>query len=354
MTRPTASARVTLLDVAERAGVSRTTASFVLTGRRDMRISADAEERVQRASRELGYRPSLLARSLRTNQSQTLGLISDVIATEVFAGEMVRGSLATALLHDHLLFIGETEGNLDVERRVINGMVDRGVSGFIYASMYTRRVRLSKTLRSQPLILLNCTTSAPGVSTVIPDEREAGRAATRALVRFGHREGIVLVGEQPRTTFAAGERRFGVNEILDQQGTQLSASIDTIWWPEPAFHAVREYLSAGHRPTAFICMNDRIAMGTYQAAAEFGLAIPRDLSVVSFDDSDLAAWLRPRLTSVAIPHFELGRRAVEILLAVEKPAGVQRIPMALRDRESIGPPARNRATQRRTTPMKRP
>ena len=114
MTRPTAAAGSTLLDVAERAGVSRTTASFVLTGRRDMRISADAEERVRRAARELDYRPSLLARSLRTNQSQTLGLISDVIATEVFAGEMVRGSLATALLHDHLLFIGETEGNLDV------------------------------------------------------------------------------------------------------------------------------------------------------------------------------------------------------------------------------------------------
>src|SRR6478736_1615830 len=97
MTRSTVSPRITLLDVAERAGVSRTTASFVLTGRRDMRISADAEERVRRAARELGYRPSLLARSLRTNQSQTLGLISDVIATEVFAGELIRGSLATAL-----------------------------------------------------------------------------------------------------------------------------------------------------------------------------------------------------------------------------------------------------------------
>ena len=85
-----------------------------------------------------------------------------MIATEVFAGEMVRGSLATALLHDHLLFIGETEGDLEVERRVINGMLDRGVSGFIYASMYTRRVRLSKILRAQPLVLLNCTTSGTG------------------------------------------------------------------------------------------------------------------------------------------------------------------------------------------------
>ena len=181
---------------------------------------------------------------------------------------------------------------------------------------------------------------------MIPDEREAGRAAARALVRLGHRDGIVLVGEQPRTIYAAGERRFGVDEILDQQGARLAASIDTLWWPEPAYQAVRDYLSAGHRPTAFICLNDRIAMGTYQAAAEFGLAIPGDISVVSFDDSDLASWLRPRLTSVAIPHFELGRRAVEILLAAEKPTGVQRVPMPLRDRESIGPPVRRRATRR--------
>ena len=84
--------RVTLLDVAQRAGVSRTTASFVMTGRRDMRISADAEQRVLRAARELSYRPSLLARSLRTNLSQTIGLLSDVIAIDAFAGEMVRGT----------------------------------------------------------------------------------------------------------------------------------------------------------------------------------------------------------------------------------------------------------------------
>ena len=347
MTRP-AGSRATLMDVAQLAGVSRTTASFVMTGRRDMRISADAEQRVRRAARELNYRPSLLARSLRTNQSQTLGLISDVVATEVFAGELIRGSLATALLHDHLLFIGETQGDVTVERRVIDGMIDRGVSGFIYASMYTRRVKLSRVLRTQPLVLLNCMGPTQGIATVIPDERAAGRSAARALVRLGHRDGIVLVGEEPRAIYAAAERRFGVDEILDQQGARLAGTIDTLWWPEPAYQAVREYLSSGHRPTAFVCLNDRVAVGAYQAAAEFGLTIPGDLSVVSFDDSDLASWLRPGLTSVAIPYFELGRRAVEILLAADKPTGTQRIPMPMRERDSIGPPAKRRPPRRAT------
>ena len=85
------------------------------------------------AARELNYRPSLLARSLRTNLSQTIGLLSDVIATEAFAGEIIRGSMATALLHEHLMFIGETEGDPEVEKRLVQSMLDRGVGGFVYA-----------------------------------------------------------------------------------------------------------------------------------------------------------------------------------------------------------------------------
>ena len=326
------------MDVAQRAGVSRTTASFVMTGRRDMRISSDAEQRVLQAARELNYRPSLLARSLRTNLSQTIGLLSDVIATEVFAGEVVRGSMSTALLHDHLMFIGETEGDPEVEKRLVQSMLDRGVGGFVYASMYTRNVRISKTLRDQPLVLLNCVARGKSVASVVPDEREAGKAAVRELLRHGHRDQIVVVGERAPHVVAASERLAGVEEVLRQQGIGLADSIETLWWPEYAYQAVHDFLEAGHRPSAFICLNDRIAMGAYQAIRQFGLAVPADLSVVSFDDSDLASWLRPQLTSVAIPHFEMGRRAVEILLTPDRPAVVTRVPMPLRVRGSVGPP----------------
>ena len=93
------------------------------------------------------------------------------------------------------------------------------------------------------------------------------------------------------------------------------------------------------RPTALICLNDRIALGAYQALAAAGLRIPDDVSVVSFDDSDLASWLVPQLTSVAIPHFELGRRAVELLVSADRQPGVHRIAMPLSARDSVGPPA---------------
>jgi LacI family transcriptional regulator len=335
------------MDVAQRAGVSRTTASFVMTGRRNMRISSDAEQRVLRAARELNYRPSLLARSLRTNLSQTIGLLSDVIATEVFAGEIVRGSMSTALLHDHLMFIGETEGDPEVEKRVVQGMLDRGVGGFVYASMYTRNVRVTKTLRDQPLVLLNSLARGKSLPSVIPDEREGGRTAVRELLRHGHRDGIVLVGERAAHVVAGSERVAGAEEVLRQQGSQFAAALETLWWPEYAYQAVHGYLDDGNRPTAFVCLNDRIALGTYQAVRAHGLSVPEDVSVVSFDDSDLASWVRPQLTSVAIPHFEMGRLAVELLLAPERPAIAHRVPMQLRARESVGPPSARKRSRTR-------
>ena len=331
--------RITLREVAERAGVSRTTASFVLSGRRDMRISADAEGRVRQAARDLNYRPSLLARSLRTNSSQTIGLLSDQIASEMFAGESVRGALTSALQHEHLLFVGETGGDPEVERSLIQGMLDRGVGGFVHASMYTQVVRIPSTLRRHPVVLMNCYTRGKRLPAVIPDEAEGGRSVARELMERGHRDGIVLVGEHTAQAVAGEERLAGIREVLTAHGTDLAAIVDCLWWPDPAYRAVSEFLATGRRPSAFICLNDRIAFGVYQAVQELGWRVPHDVSVISFDDSDLAGWLRPALTSVAIPYFEMGRLAIELLLKPDTPAAVQLVPMPMHRRGSVGSPA---------------
>jgi LacI family transcriptional regulator, galactose operon repressor len=333
-----APSRVTLLDVARRAGVSRTTASFVMTGRRDMRISHDAEQRVLQAARELNYRPNLMARGLRTKLTHTIGLVSDTIATEAFAGDLIRGSIATALQHQRLLYIGETEGNSAVEKRIIQDMIDHGVDGFLYAAMATRETRAPALLRSLPTVMVNCLATDRKVPAVVPDEREGGRIAARTLLDAGHSEHIHLVGERG-TGFASRERRAGVQDVLASRGLSLAGIVDCPWWPEPAHEAVCELLRSKARPTGLICLNDRTAFGAYQAIQESGLRIPEDISIVSFDDSDLASWLRPQLTSVAIPHFELGRRAVELLLTDGRQPEVERVPMPLRRRASVGPPA---------------
>jgi LacI family transcriptional regulator len=332
-------ARVTLLDVARRAGVSRTTASFVISGRTDMRISADAEHRVLHAARELNYRPNLMARSLRTKLTRTIGLVSDTIATEAFAGELIRGSLSTALVHQHLLFVGETEGDDTVEAQLVQDMLDRGVDGFLYASMYTRLAQPPALLRGHPLVLLNCLDDNDATASVLPDEHGAGRTAAGTLLDAGHRDRVYLVGETPTEVFAAGQRRAGIEEVLAAQGLALAGTVECLWWPESAYQEVRRFLAAGGRGSALICLNDRIALGAYQALAEAGLSVPGDVSVVSFDDSHLAAWLRPPLTSIAIPHFDLAKRAVELLLTEPDTGGVHRVPMPLRARASVGPPS---------------
>jgi LacI family transcriptional regulator len=331
--------RVTLLDVAERAGVSRSTASFVLTGRsKELRISADARERVLQAAVELSYRPNLAARALRTKTTRTIGLISDNIATEQYAGQFIRGIAAATLKHDHLLVIGETAGNPEVEVRLVAGMLDRQVDGMIYGTMFTRQVRLPKGYREHPLVLLNCLNARAPVAAVVPDEYRAGRTAASCLVDAGHRRGIHLVGERPRQLFAARERSRGIKDELAEAGLRLAGGVACAWSPGAAYEAVVELLAGGRRPSAFICLNDRIAMGVYQAVQQAGLAIPSDVSVVGFDDSELAAWLRPRLTSVALPHYEMGFLAAELLLTRELEPVRHQVAMPLRPRPSVAAP----------------
>jgi LacI family transcriptional regulator len=329
--------RVRLRDVAERAGVSATTASFVLSGR-DMRISEPTRHRVERAARELDYRPNLTARSLRTQRTRTIGLVADTIATGQFGGGMIRGSLTAALRHHHRLLVAETEGVRAVEVTLIEDLIDRQVDGYLYATTSHDDVVVPRPLRGRPVVLLNCRTS-DDTPAIVPDEAAGGRAAAGALLRAGHRDGIFLVGEAPAHVVPAQERISGVDATLREAGSGIAGLVECSWWPESAYDAMSAFLARGGRPAALICLNDRIAFGAYQAIAEAGLEIPKDISVVSFDDTDLATWVRPALTSVALPLFEMGALAVETLLSEKPQPGIQLVPMPLRERASVAKPA---------------
>jgi LacI family transcriptional regulator len=358
--------RVTLADVARSAGVSQTAASFVLSGRREeMRISADTEARVLRAVRETGYRPNIVSRSLRTGTTQTIGFISDTVATTPFAGHLIWGALDAAREHGHLLFTGETEGDPELERQLIEAMHDRRVDGIVLASMYTRKVAVPKALLDGPAVLLNALASSRGsIPSVLPDEIEAGRTAARVLLEAGHAEGIYLVGagpqanRVPKDSVAAVERLQGIKEALDVAGIQAAGAVACPdWQPELGYTATRQLLEKA-KPSALICFNDRLSFGAYQALAEAGLKVPEDVSVVSFDDDVLASWVKPQLTTVALPHYELGRAAIEVLLDAnnDKTTGVKgpihRIPMPLRERESVRRVPRSQRRQRATMPAR--
>jgi LacI family transcriptional regulator len=286
--------------------------------------------------------------------TRTIGFVSDTVATSRLAGDMIKGALEAARECGVMLFIGETEGEAELEHRLLQAMHDRQVDGIILATMYTRTIKVPKGLTIAPAVLLNALPKQPSpLPSVIPDEVEAGRTAARMLLDAGHREDIHLIGAGPRIRnvpaggVAAVERLTGIREVLREAGVKVaSGRVCRDWQPEYGLAVTRALLESV-RPRALICFNDRLALGAYQALDDFGLKVPEDVSVVSFDDHPIASWIRPKLTTVALPHYELGRKAVDVLFAemgrqradVDRDGAVHRVPMPIRNRDSVAPPA---------------
>ncbi|WP_367129389.1 LacI family DNA-binding transcriptional regulator [Saccharothrix sp. HUAS TT1] len=340
--------RVTLADVAKAVGVSQTTVSLVLSGRgTDLRISEEMQRRVREAAAEMEYRRNRAAgRGART---RTIALVSDSVAGSRLAGDMISGALGAARRHGVTLLLGETEGDAGLERALIEAMHDHQVDGIVLAAVHTRAISVPAGLAERPAVLLNALPREPSaLPSVLPDEVRGGHAAARVLLDAGHTRGIHLIGADPdggappgRT--AATDRLTGIRQALGEAGVAVESARPCRWWlPESGFAATRDLLGSA-LPRALICLDDRLALGAYQALQEAGLTVPDDVSVVSFCDHPIASWLRPGLTTVAFPHHDLGARAVDLLLAGSAPGrsggnGAHYVTMPVRDRRSVAPP----------------
>ena len=331
--------KATLTDVARLAGVSLTTASYILNGRStQMRISADTARRVESAMQDLDYRPNWSARTLRRSSTQTIGLISDFVASGAFSSQLLRGASAEARACDHLLVIGESMGDRAAEELLIEEMVDRQVDGIIYATLTASVVQVPEKLRDVRTVLLNCVDPERDLPAVLPDDVLGGRMAVEHLLAAGLRGPVHVVGEDPTPEATAGrDRMTGITAALREADLSVAGVVPCPWAVRAAYDAVDAWLRTGARPGALICLNDRIAMGTYQALAEHGLAIPGDVAVISFDGSDMATWLRPRVTSLGLPFREMGTLAVEILMSPtrRRSTGISRLPLTLQEGQSV-------------------
>ncbi|GAA2074992.1 LacI family DNA-binding transcriptional regulator [Pseudolysinimonas kribbensis] len=309
---------MTLADVARMAGVSSASASLILNRRAGTRISSETQERVRTAARELGYRPNIAAQSLRTDKSHTVAFVSDFVSTTRFAARMIRGAMKAADELGQVLIVVETEGDVEREARAMHTVLDRQVDGIILAAERARAVDIPDFPDSVNVIMLNAMNDAHP-HAILPDELQGGRTAVRELTAAGHRDiGLVgydfesgIGGSSPSVTL---ERRMhGIREQMAADRARFIAQGGSRRWePEEGYRIARAQLRAGP-VRAFLCLNDRLAFGAYQAIAEAGLTIPDDISVVSFDDDDISSYLRPGLTTVALPHEAMGRLAVERL-----------------------------------------
>lgn len=308
--------RVGIKDVASAAGVSSTTVSHVLNDVDGVRVADDTRARVRDAADRLGYSPSRIARSLRLQRTHTIGLLSDQIAATPFAGEIILGAQTVAAERHINLVLFDTGGGGDrVEDDAITALHDFRVDGVLYARMYHQDVQLPAALAGLPTVLLDAWSPDGAHPGVVPDETGGARAAIEELIGLGHtRIGYLDNADDIPATRG---RMSGYRDALKAAGIRFNPALVAVEESVSGggYRAARALLTRANRPTALFCFNDRMAMGAYRAAAETGLVIPRDLSVVSFDNQVLIAeGLYPALTTVALPHQEMGRWAATTLL----------------------------------------
>jgi LacI family transcriptional regulator len=317
--------RATSQDVADLAGVSRSAVSLVLNGRGQGNISVEKQAAILAAAEELDYSPNPVALSLRTRRSSTIGVVTDSIATAGFAGQLLQGASERAAAHGYLLLVIDSQHDRLAEERAFETLGSRQVDGFIYAAMSLRAYEPSPGLSGSIVALANCFDPAGQLASFVPDEVAGSRSATRHLIESGHREIVMLTGTPDMV--ASGLREQGFAQELAAAELPVRPPISAGWEIDKGYAAAMHVLTTFEpRPTGLVVANDRAAIGVVLAATSLGLSVPRDVSVIGYDDDEnVAPWMVPALTTVRLPHREMGEAAIQHLLdqiggAVQTPA----------------------------------
>lgn len=335
--------RARVSDVAAAAGVSTTTVSHALSGARA--VKPETRERILSVARELGYVPDRVASGLRRRRTGVVALIGDDLAATPFAGRIIEGARRAGLERDVLLMVGESGGDAEVEQDLVARFLAQRVDGLLIARMYHQRVDRPAVPDGFPVVLVD---AAPepgwGVDAVVPNEAQIAALACERLMRAGHRD-IAYIGTTESR--AARGRLAGVRSVLGDAGIALGDDRLASCFADAAGgrQAGGELLDQVRPPTAIICFNDQVAMGVMQAAARRGIPVPAGLSVMGIDDlHPVADALDPGLTTVALPHDEMGRWGMNRLLDRIDGApvldGVQQLPGWLVERDSVAAPSR--------------
>jgi LacI family transcriptional regulator len=304
--------RPTAQDVADLAGVSRSSVSLVLNGRGEGNIAPHKQQAIMEAARRLNYKPNAVALSLRSQRTRTIGALTWSAAAG-FPMLILQAALEAAIERDYLLLILDTSGGDEQEARALSILQDRQVDALFVIAPELVDFAPAELMTSVPTLLVNCADPRAGLTSLVPDESAAAASAAQLLIEAGHtRIGLVT---DPPDAILTRLRLAGVQEAVlaaDLEAlAQIAAGRDT----ESGFRAATELLGGEEPPTALICTRERLAVGAVLAAARLGLRIPADLSVVSLDDGEgLAGQLAPPLTTIERPDRLIARQAVTIML----------------------------------------
>ena len=326
-------------DVARLAGVSLMTVSRALNT--PGKLNQETLAKVLQAVETLGYVPSLSARKTRGGHSsgKTIGIFALDTATTPFAVDMLLSMERTAREYGWNVFILNVF-ETPPDQQAIELMLSHQPDGIIFSAMQLRRVEIPRVLRSVPLVLGNCVSTDPGIACYISDDEDGQYQAVRQALRQGYRRPLCI--NLPQSSMAWGLRQSGLARALGEAGIdaaqvpQYDLSNDDGY--QEAMVVLEQQLREGEGQAPFdllICGNDRIALVAYQYLLSRGLRIPQDVAVLGFDNMvGVAELFYPPLSTVQLPYYDMGRRAVLHLIEGLDDCAVHKVACPLVERES--------------------
>jgi LacI family transcriptional regulator len=308
----------TIKDVARLAGVSPSAVSMAMNG--SSRISEETVARVQQAVQKLNYRPNSIARSLRKNHTLTVGMINNEETSSspfTFIMPMMVGVEENAREQGFSVFLCNSHGKSEQEKSYLETLIDQQVSGIIFVnSKPEQRGAPALELASLPHVFLYQYAPNVRAPSIMPDDILGGYKATRYLADLGHTRIGYINGEN---SYHVTALRFeGYRKALKDAGLTFDSSLvqfPNTWFEEGGYDSAKVLMKLPEPPTAIFCANDELAIGALEAIKELSLRVPDDVSLVGYDDRQEAVHKRPPLTTVALPFYEMGKLALNLLLA---------------------------------------
>lgn len=328
----------TIRDVAERAGVSVATVSHVINGTR--KVAPETAERVRQAMEELDYHPNAVARSLRTRKTQVIGVVVSDITNPFFA-TLVRGAEDAALEAGYSIVVCNSDETVEKENRYVQVLRRRRVDGMLLAPVGGGENPAIQKLAQQgvPFVCVDRRAAGVEADAVLSDNVGGAYTATQHLIERGHRRIGIVLGIRGATT--TEERLAGYRQALEEAGIHFSEDL-VVWGGyrvEGGRRATAKLLSLTPPPTAIFSTNNLMTVGVLQELFHRRVVIPQEMAVVGFDDLEWAEMVHPPLTAVAQRPYEIGHKAVELLLSrlggeEDLSSREVRVPVELRVRES--------------------
>ena len=333
----------TLRDVAEAAGVHPATASRALNPATRGLVNAETARRVIKVAESLGYRPNPIARGLKTAKSGSIGLVIPDLTNPLFP-PIVRGIEEVLEAAGYSGLVVNTDNDPGRERVQVESLRSRQVEGLIVATALLKHPLMEELTREGvQMVMVNRRPEGIDVPSITPDDATGIRLAVEHLASLGHRRIAHLAGPENTSTGVARARAFraAVRDLGIDDDPGLVRTCD-FWSEDAGAEGLRELLDSGAEFTAVVAGNDLIALGCYDVFAERDITCPDDMSVVGFNDMPFLDKLRPPLTTIAIPHHQIGAEAARLLLDAiaepNRPARSVQLPLSLVVRGSTAPP----------------